>query len=82
MVGLPADLIDDLSPARYEAKANAVEHACPGSRLKSCPCWSARHRPGWMWSTRTKRDGAFPDAGAGFHSRGLLVIKHLAPASR
>lgn len=76
--GLPADLIEQLALACYEAMANVVEHAyagvAPGLLSVQVSVSSG------LVAVLVEDQGKWrvPDSGTGFRGRGLLLIKGLA----
>jgi serine/threonine-protein kinase RsbW len=77
-IGLPADLIDDLALASYEAMANAVEHAYAGVSAGVLSVLASASSTKLDVVVADRGKWRLPAAGTGFRGRGLLVIKGLA----
>jgi anti-sigma regulatory factor (Ser/Thr protein kinase) len=80
-VGLPADYVDDLELASYEALANAVEHAYPVERPQVDLAAVATQSRGVLVTVRDHGQWRPPPPDPGFRGRGLVMIRALAHRS-
>jgi serine/threonine-protein kinase RsbW len=76
--GLPAELIDELALASYEAMANAAEHAYVGRQPGLLSVQVSVSSGGLDVLIADQGKWQEPDPGTRFRGRGLLLIKGLA----